>query len=60
MDMRGCVSVEESFLSHDKLQIKLLSEFFPIDIQSFMNDSNSKNNNLWGFKNLQMDIRGCV
>ena len=35
----------ESFLNHDKLQIKLLSEFFPIHIQHFMNDSNSKNNN---------------
>ena len=27
MDMRGCVWVGESFSSHDKWQIKLLSEF---------------------------------
>ena len=33
MNMRGCVWVGESFLSHDKWQIKLLSEFFPIHIQ---------------------------
>ena len=28
MDMRGCVWVVESFLSHDKWKIKLLSDFF--------------------------------
>ena len=46
MDMRGCVCVGESFLTNNKLQIKLLSGFFLIYIQSFTNDSNSKNNNL--------------
>ena len=45
MDMRGCVWVGESFSSHDKWQIKLLSEFYTIHIQHFMSDSNSKNNN---------------
>ena len=45
MDMRGCVWVEESFLWNDKWQIKLLSQFFPIHIQPFTNDSNSKTNN---------------
>ena len=34
------------FLSHDKWQIELFSDFFPIHIQLFTNDSNSKNNNL--------------
>ena len=29
MDTKGCVWVGESFLSHDKWQIKLVSEFFP-------------------------------
>ena len=28
MDMRNCVWVRESFLSHDKWQIKLLSDLF--------------------------------
>ena len=60
MDMGGCVWVEESYLRNDKWQIKLLSEFFPINIQPFMNDSNSRNNNLYGFKISQMDMRGCV
>ena len=41
MDIRGCVWVGESFLSHDKWQIKLLSEF----LYNFMSDSNSENNN---------------
>ena len=46
MDTRGCVWVGETFLSHDKWQIKLLSEFFPSHIQHLTSDSNSKNNNL--------------
>ena len=29
--------------------------FFPIHIQPFTNDSNSRNNNSWGFENSQMD-----
>ena len=32
MDMRGCVWVGESLLRNDKLEIKLLGEFFPIHI----------------------------
>ena len=35
MDTRGCVWVGESFLSHDKWQIKLLSEFFPNSHSTF-------------------------
>ena len=35
MDMRGCVWVGESFLSHDKWQIILLSEFFPNSHSTF-------------------------
>ena len=35
-----------SLLRNDKWEIKLLSDFFPIYIQPFMNDSNSKDNNL--------------
>ena len=58
--MMGCVWVGESCLSHDKWQIKLLSQFFPNCNQPFMNDSNSKNNNSYGFENSQMDVRGCV
>ena len=34
--------------------------FFPIHIQHFMSDSNSENNNLQGFENSWMDMRGCV
>ena len=34
--------------------------FFPIHIQLFMNDSNSKNNNSYRFENSQMDMTGCV
>ena len=60
MDIRGCVWVGESFSSHDKWQIKLLSEFHAIHIQHLMSDSNSKNNKSQGFKNSQMDMRGCV
>ena len=61
MDTRGCVWVGESFLNHDKWQIKLLKWiFFPIHIQHFMSDSNSENNNLQGFENSWMDTRGCV
>ena len=45
MDMRGCVWAGESFLNHDKWQIKLLSEFFMRHIQLFTSDSNSKTNN---------------
>ena len=44
MDMRGCVWVGESFSSHDKWEIKLLSEFFPNSHSTFMSDSNSENN----------------
>ena len=29
-------------------------------IQPFTNDSNSRNNQSYGFKNSQMDMRGCV
>ena len=36
----------ESLLRNDNSQIKLLSEFFLIYIQSFTNDSNSKTNKL--------------
>ena len=43
---KGTCMSGESFLSHDKGQIKLLSEFYAIHIQHFMSDSNSKNNNL--------------
>ena len=46
MDMRGCVWVEESFLSHDKWEIKnYWAIFFTIHILHFTNDSNSRNNN---------------
>ena len=42
-----CMSGRNVSLMNDKWEIKLLSEFFfPIYIQPFMNDSNSKNNNL--------------
>ena len=34
--------------------------FFPIHIQPFMNDSNSRDNNLNRFENSQMDMAGCV
>ena len=34
--------------------------FFPIYIQPFMNDSNSRNNNSQGFKNSWLDMAGCV
>ena len=33
---------------------------FLIHIQPFTNDSYTRNNNLFGFKNSQMDMRGCV
>ena len=35
MDTRGCVWVGESFSSHDKWQIKLLSELFPNSHSTF-------------------------
>ena len=60
MDMRGFVWVGESLLSLDKWWIILLSEFYAIHIQHFMSDSNSKNNNSYGFENSQMDMRGFV
>ena len=41
----GCIWVGKSFLINDKWQIKLLSESFPIYIQPFTSDSNSRNNN---------------
>ena len=34
--------------------------FFPIHIQDFMSDSNSENNNSWGFKNSRKVLRECV
>ena len=34
--------------------------FFTIHILHFTNDSNSRNNNSYGFKNSQMDTWGCV
>ena len=34
--------------------------FFTIHIQPFINDSNSRNNNLQGFKNSQVVMRGGV
>ena len=46
MVLSGCVWVGESLLNHDKWQIKLLNEFFPIHNQHFTSNSNSKNNNL--------------
>ena len=61
MDMGACVWVGESFLSHEKWEIKLLGDFlFTIHIVHFTNDSNSRNNNSQGFKDSQMDMRGCV
>ena len=41
--------IGESLLRNDKWKIKLLSQFFPICIQPFTNDSNSRNNKLIGF-----------
>ena len=76
MDVRGCVWVGESFLSHDKWQIKLLSNIFynkPWQVKNkiiewffynsyfnFTNDSNSGNNNSQGFENWRTDMGGCV
>ena len=37
-----------------------MSEFYAIHIQHFTSDSNSKNNNLQGFEDSQMDMRGFV
>ena len=34
--------------------------FLPIHIQPFTNNSNSRNNNLYGFEISQMDMAGCV
>ena len=34
--------------------------FYRSHIQDFMSDSKSKNNNLQGFKNSRMGLRGCV
>ena len=45
MDMREFIWVGESSLSHDKWQIKLLSEFLCNSLQHFTNYSNSKNDN---------------
>ena len=59
MDMGGCVWVAESFLRNDRWQNYSVN-FFPINIWPFTNDSNSKNNNLYGFENSQMDMAGCV
>ena len=44
------------FIRNDKWQVKLSDFFFAIPIQPFMNDSNSRNNNLQGFKNLWRDM----
>ena len=41
MDMRGFVWIGQRFLSHDKWQVKLLSDF---SYFTFTNDSNSRNN----------------
>ena len=60
METRGCVWVGESYLRNHKWQIKLLSEFYAIHIQSFTSDSNLRNNNLYGFENSRMDTGGCV
>ena len=61
MDLRGCVSVRESFLSHDKWQIILLSEFFiEVTFKILWVTLSQKNNNLQGFKNSRMGLRGCV
>ena len=49
------------FLKEWQVTDKIIeSIFFPIHIQPFMNDSNSRNNNFYSFKNSQMDMRGCV
>ena len=37
--MRGCVWLGESFLRNDKWEIKLSSDFFPIHIQLFINET---------------------
>ena len=52
----------QSFLSHDKWQIKLLSEFFPIHIQHITSDSNWENNNSYiGFQKFMTGFGGmCV
>ena len=58
MDMRVYVWVEESFFNNDKWWIKLLSEFYAIDIQHFMSDSNSKNNNSLAVENFTNGYEG--
>ena len=66
MDMRRCVWERESFLSRnswkvtDKIIEWFLFYFFTIHILHFTSDSNSRNNNLLGFENSQMDMEGCV
>ena len=51
-----CMSWGE-FSKPSQVTDKIIESIF---VQTFMNDSNSKNNNLYGFKNLQMDIGRCV
>ena len=49
------------FLKPWQVRDKIIEWIFsPIHIQHFMSDSNSKNNNLQGFENSWMDMRGCV
>ena len=51
MDMRGCVWVGDSFLSHGKRQIKLLSVFFLQFIFYILQmTQTSRNNNYIGFQ----------
>ena len=41
-------------------QIKILSDLIYNSYFHLTNDSNSRNNNSWGFENSQMNIRGCL
>ena len=65
----GTCMIGEKFLKEWQVTDKnYWVNFFPIFIQPFTNDPNSKNNNLQVFENSQMDIRensqmdmrGCV
>ena len=61
MDMSGCIWVGEKILKELQVTDKINEWiFFPLHIQSFMNDSNSDNNSTTGFKDSQMDMRGWV
>ena len=57
MDMRGFVWIGQRFLSHDKWQVKLLSDF---SYFTFTNDSNSRNNNKWKIKLLSQFSPICI